>query len=114
MEELTIPIFNRAYELYKTFYSYRSTITRQDRYTIWQRGETIILDIVENILLASQLPKLDKLPILQKVSLKVNVLRVFIRLSKDIKMIDIKKYTILQELLDEIGKMLGGWIKFVK
>jgi hypothetical protein len=30
---------------------------------------------------------------------------------KDIKAIDTKKYIIIEANLDEIGRMLGGWIK---
>lgn len=111
MNDFDIPIFKKTYDLYKTFYGYRDSITKQDRYTIWQRCENIILDILENILLASQIYKAEKLPILEKVSLKLNFLRVFFRLMKEVKTIDGKKYITLQELVDEIGRMLGGWIK---
>lgn len=79
-----------------------------------QRGETTILDILESILLASQLSKAEKLPVLQNVSLKVNFLRIFVRLTKDVKAIDNKKHLWLQEMIDEIGRMLGGWIKSTK
>ena len=111
MNDFDIPIFKKTYDLYKTFYGYRDSITKQDRYTIWQRCENIILDILENILLASQIYKAEKLPTLEKVSLKLNFLRVFFRLMKEVKTIDGKKYIALQELVDEIGRMLGGWIK---
>lgn len=114
MDELDIPIFKKAYELYKTFYNLRLSVSKQDRYTIWQRCENVILDILENILLASQLRKSDKLPVLEKTSLKLNLLRVFVRLCKEIKAIDNKKYLLLQEIIDEIGRMLGGWIKSTK
>jgi hypothetical protein len=33
---------------------------------------------------------------------------------KESKTLDIKKYTLLQEILDEIGRMLGGWIRSQK
>jgi len=114
MEEFDTPIFKKTYELYKTFYSYRNTVSKQDRYTLWQRCENLILDVLESILWASQLSKTDKLPILKKASLWLNFLRVFLRLSKEVKAIDNKKYTLLQEIVDEIGRMLGGWIKSTK
>lgn len=114
MDNFDIPIFRKAYDLYKTFYSYRDSVTKQDRYTIWQRCDNIILDILENILLASQIYKADKLPVLEKASIKLNFLRVFFRLMKEVKTIDNKKYVALQELVDEIGRMLGGWIKSTK
>lgn len=66
------------------------------------------------ILAASEAQKIDKLPILKNVSVKLNLLRVFFRLAKDNKIIDTKKYMILEEMIDEIGRMLGGWIKSVR
>lgn len=114
MDELNIPIFRKSYDLYKTFHSYRDDVNRLDRYTIWQRSEGLILDVLEGILSASQLSKSQKLPILEKVSLKLNFLRVFLRLNKEIGTIDNKKYVTLQEFVDDIGNQLGGWIKSVK
>ena len=111
MQELEIPIFKKTYELYKTFYGYRASIAKQDRYTIWQRCENLVLDILEGILQASQLSRDQKLPILTNVSTKLNFLRVFLRLAKEVKAIDNKKYLTLEEIVDEIGRMLEGWIK---
>lgn len=51
---------------------------------------------------------------IRKTSRKLNLLRVFLRLLKDIKSIDLKKYSLLEESVDEIGRMLGGWIKSAK
>ena len=109
--DFDIPIFKKTYDLYQTFYTYRATISKQDRYTIWQRGENLILDILEGILLASQLPKEPKAPVLERTSAKLSLLRIFLRLSKDVKALDQKKYLTLELLVDEIGRMLGGWLR---
>jgi len=114
MDEFDIPIFKKTYELYKEFYVLRNYVSRQDRYTIWQRCENLILDILENILWASQLSRTEKLPVLEKSSLRLNFLRVFFRLCKEIKVLDNRKYVLLEENVDEIGRMLGGWIKSTK
>jgi hypothetical protein len=114
MDEFDIPIFKKSYDLYKTFYSYRTLVPKQDRYTIWQRCESSILDILEGILLVSQVQKAEKLSILEKTSTKLNLLRIFIRLMKEIKAIDNKKYTTIETMIDEIGRMLGGWIKSMR
>lgn len=114
MEELNIPIFKKTYELYKTFYACKHLIPKQERYSIWQKNENLILDILEGIFAASNLSKTDKLPVLEKTSTKLNLLKILVRLTKDIKVIDSKKYLVLEAALDEIGRMLGGWIKSVK
>jgi hypothetical protein len=114
MDNFDIPIFRKAYDLYRMFYGYRAAINKQDRYTIWQKCEGIILEIIENTLLASQKFKAEKLSVLEETSVKLNFLRVFLRLMKDVKTIDLKKYVVLEASVDEIGRMLGGWIKSSK
>ena len=114
MNNFDIPIFKKSYDLYKTLHEYRSSIPKKDRFTIFERCEATLLDIIENILLASSQNPKDKLPTLNHINLKLNLLRVFIRLIKDVKAIDNKKYVNLQSMIDEIGKMLGGWIRSTK
>lgn len=114
MNDLDIPIFKKAYDTYKEFVLLRTTIPKKDRYTIWQSCETHLLEMIECIITASQLIKSTKLPALEKASLKLNMTRVFIRLMKDTKTIDLKHYVAIQANLDEIGRMLGGWIRSTK
>jgi len=108
---LDIPIFQKAYELYKVFYEYEAHFPKKDRYTLGQRIENAILDVIEAIIIASQLSKSEKLPVLKKASVKLDLLKVLVRLAKDLKALDNKKYLILESNIQEIGKMLGGWIK---
>ena len=114
MNDFDIPIFKKAYDLYKLFHEYRKLVPKQDRFTIFERCEHLILDLIENILQASGEQKQEKMPTLQRASLKLNMLRVFVRLMKDVKAIDSKKYVALEGVVDEIGRMLGGWIKSTK
>ncbi len=114
MSELDIPIFKKSYDLYRVFYSYRLDVAKQDRYTLWQKCEDGLLFVIEYILLASQSSTKDKLPILERASVRLNLLRVFVRLMKDVKAIDDKKYLVIEQGLDEIGSQLGGWIRSTK
>jgi four helix bundle protein len=114
MDDFDIPIFKKTYDLYKVFYSYRTIISKQDRYSIWQQSEEALLNILKNILSASQMYKSEKVPALEKASVDLNLLRVFLRLMKEIKTLDNKKYVNLESSVDEIGRMLGGWIRSSK
>lgn len=51
---------------------------------------------------------------LQEIDIELDVLRTYIRLSMDLKYLPIKKYEIWSKKLNEIGKMLGGWMKYAK
>jgi hypothetical protein len=114
MTDLDIPIFKKTYDLYRLLYGYRLDIGKQDRYAIWQRGEDCALDVLEKILMASQLAKEHKLPHLEHASVQLNLLRVFVRLMKDTRVIDNRKYVTIESEVDEVGRMLGGWIRSTK
>lgn len=114
MNDFDIPIFRKTYDLYKTFYGYRAAIPKQDRYTVWQKSEELILKILEEVLTASKLYKSEKAAVLDNASINLNLLRVFLRLMKEVRTIDNKKYVTLESSVDEIGRMLGGWIRSAK
>ena len=114
MNDFDIPIFKKTYNLYKEFYGLRLAVPKQDRYTIWQRSENLMIDVLENLLLASQQAKSEKLPTLNQASLRLNVLRVFIRLMKEVKALDHRKYVTLETDIDDIGRQLGAWIRSTK
>lgn len=114
MNDLDIPILKKSYDLYKEFYKLRLTVPKQDRYTLWQKCEATLITVIEGILMASQQSKIEKLPTLEKVSIKLNFLKICVRLMKDVKAMTPKTYIITEANLDEIGKMLGGWIKSTK
>lgn len=114
MNEFDIPIFKKSYELYKEFYLYVKGFPKAEKYAIGQKCENLISEILESLLTASTLPKIEKLPHLNNASNKLNLLRVYLRLAKDIKVLDNKKYVSLEVNVDEVGKMLGGWQKAVK
>ena len=111
---LDIPIFHKIYELYKLLHGYHHRVPKSERYTLWQKCENTLITVLEGLLMASQQSKIEKLPTLEKVSVKLNFLKVCVRLMKDVKAINPKTYIIIEANLDEIGKMLGGWIKSTK
>lgn len=114
MADLDIPIFKKSYDLYRSMYGFRMDVPKQDRYVLWQRCEECMLDVLEAILTASQKSKEEKLTVLEQASVRLNLLRVFVRLVKDVKAIDNKKYMVIEAGIDEIGRMLGGWIRSTK
>lgn len=111
MNDTDIPILKKAYDLYRTFHMYRRVVPKAERFTLYERCENAILDTIEAILEAGYSKSTQKAFVLERASVKLNIVRFFIRLLKETRAIDIKKYTTLQEMVDEIGRMLGGWIR---
>ena len=106
-----VPIFHKTYQVYKNFYHYRINFPKKDHYTLGVKIENSLLDLLELLIAAGHSSKREKLPMLHEASIKLDLTKTFIRLCKDIKVIDEQKYLLLQTDLQEIGKMLGGWIK---
>jgi hypothetical protein len=111
MNEIDIPIIKKTSDFYKLFHEYRRLIPKQDRHSLYEKAERTIINILENFLEAGYTKGSGKTAVLEKASVKLNVLRFFVRLMKELKSLDNKKYVALQEMIDEIGRMLGGWIK---
>ncbi len=113
MDDLEFPIVKKMYVLYKELNDFRALVAKRDRYTIWERCEKNTLDVLELLMLAAQRHKRDKYAALEMASAKLNVLRILIRLAKDIKAIDTKRYLTLESQIDEVGRMLGGWMRSI-
>lgn len=114
MDTLEIPIFRKTYELYKEFYGRRKQFPKADRYVLGQQCEGALVDILRMLFQAGSVSKQDKAAHLDRASIELNMLRIYFRMAKDIKAVDVKTYVALEERVDEIGRMLGGWRKSVQ
>ena len=109
---LDIPIFAKLYDFYKNLSQVIASFPKTKRYTLGQRLDNLTLDTFE--LLFSIPTSDDKIKILTQTSIKVDLLKILLRLSKDSLAVKNKSYLELESSLQEIGRMLGGWIRSFK
>ena len=110
---LDIPIFHKVYDLYKLLHDYHNRIPKFQRYTLWQKCESTTLVLLEALIETNHQKGEDRLRSLYNISNKLDLLKVLIRLAKETRTIDLKQYVAIQENIQEVGKMIGGWIKSV-
>lgn len=79
------------------------------RFTFHHRIETIALDIVEDLVEARYTP--EKRVILKRANLRLEKLRVLMRLSQRLRYLSNEGYRHATKSIDETGRMLGGWMK---
>lgn len=72
------------------------------------------MELFELTIMAGTLTQERKLPVIEKGIVSLDLLKILIRLAKDIQALDNKKYLQLESSLQEIGRMLGGWRKSLK
>ncbi|MDF1594361.1 MAG: diversity-generating retroelement protein Avd [Desulfobacterales bacterium] len=83
---------------------------RSQKFVLGDRIETLMLDILGDLIDAAYSRK--KQPALSAANLKLEKLRYLIRLSKDLKLINLKGYEFAAGAVDGIGISIGGWLKF--
>lgn len=90
-------------------YQYLKLFPKKDRYTLGQKIDTLTLEIFQLVIMAGNSQKDKKLPLLENSIVSLDLLKILIRLAKDVQALDTKKYIQLEQSLLEIGRMLGGW-----
>lgn len=71
----------------------------------------LFTELIRLILLAGYARRDQKYSIVFQASATLDLLKFFLTLAWDIKMLDHKKYALLATSLSEVGKMIGGWRK---
>lgn len=86
---------------------------KAERYALGSEIKQSMYKILRLIVVANK--SKAKKPLLFEIDAELDVLRTFIRLAADpdLKYLPLKKYENWSKLLNEIGKMLGGWLKTV-
>ena len=110
---LDTPIFHKMYSLYKTLSSYHKSIPKAKRYTLWQRCENISLSLLQILVSTDNQKGEEKLQSIYKISDNVILLEVLIRLAKETKTISPEQCIEIQEIFQEIDKMIEELIKSI-
>ncbi|MDD5731432.1 MAG: diversity-generating retroelement protein Avd [Patescibacteria group bacterium] len=115
MENFHSPsIIQKVYDFYAELYLVVEKMPKKDKYALGEKLQKITLDFLELLITASNKSKDKKYPFMELASTKLEVLKITIRLSHEVKAIPTSKYHSLEERLQEIGRMLGGWINSIK
>ncbi len=73
--------------------------------------DDLFLTSIEYCFLASYSSLGDKIPLVDKAISRVDLIKLLLQISYEIKALDTKYYIKLGENIYDIGKMLGGWRK---
>ena len=102
-------IFHKTYEFIKWLHTLLNKFPKSEKYTMAQKIETSSLNFLEYIIRSNN--DFDKKKSLENAIVELEKLRIFFRLSKDLQFISFEQYGYGSNLINEIGRMLGGWHK---
>lgn len=102
----------RAKEAYQGWHNHLVNLKRIDRDTIGTKIDAMFLSILELIFRACfAYDKFEKLSLVSQAIGKTDLLKFFLQIGWEYKILNHTQYGTLILNLDEVGRMLGGWKK---
>lgn len=99
-----------AYDLALELIPAVRSFPRSQQFMLGQRIQDTVLDVLTGLVAANTARRKDER--LAGVDADVEKLRLLVRLAFDLKFIGVKRYGMLAGRIDELGRMLGGWMKW--
>lgn len=90
-------------------------LPRTEKFSIGNEYKTSLYKMLEKIMYINKMSKEDKSKVivtLNEIDALLNTQRIYLRIMKKYKWIDEKKFNVAMGLIYEIGKILGGLIKY--
>ena len=107
-----LPVYKATYDLLLAIFRFTKDFSKDYKYTV---GESIKKETTELLTLIYRANvKRDKNEVLQEARERIEVIRLFIRLMKDMQQISIKQFVQINESVENVSKQLSGWQKSIK
>ena len=110
MMDSTLPAaVTKAYDLVLWLVNHVGKFPRSHRFVLGERIETKMLTVVELLIRATY--SREKKSYLEQANVELQVLRLLIRLGKDLGFTSVKQYEHISGELLGLGQQVGGWRK---
>lgn len=106
-----LPIFVVWMEFLEWLMPTTAKFPRKLRHTFAERIETLALDVAEDLTEARYASKTEKPVLLRGINLKLEKLRVLLRLSHKLQYLSHNSYEYAARSINDAGRQLGSWIK---
>lgn len=105
----TGPALEKAYQFMLWLIPTIEKFPRSQRFLLGDRIQSAGLDVISSLVEATYTR--NRAPLLRTVNVKLETLRVLLRLATDLELLDLRRYEHAARSIDEIGRLVGGWIK---
>ena len=90
-------------------------LPRTEKFSIGTEYKTSMYQMISNVMILNKINKNERkeiISILNNIDASLNTQRIYLRIMKKERWMDEKKFNIAMEQIYEIGKILGGTIKY--
>jgi S23 ribosomal protein. len=107
-----LPVFKASYDVLLSIYALSRNMQREYRYTIGEKLKTELMDMMVNIYKANSIT--DKSSVIQQARESLVVIKLHLRILRDLKQISVKSFALLSERIESLSKQLALWHKYSK
>ena len=104
-----LPVYKATYDLLLEIFRFTKHFSKEYKYTVGESIKKETLDLITLIYRANS--KRDRINIIREAREKIEVIRLFIRLMKDLQQISIKRFVQVNIQVENVSKQLTGWQK---
>ena len=109
MKDTTPQAVQACHELLHWLIPHLGKFPRMRRFTLGERLESVLLEVLEATVESAYTR--NKQQSLQRANLRLEVARHLWRLSHEFQAISTRSYEHGAELMDDLGRQLGGWLR---
>jgi len=104
-----LPVYRASYDLLLELFRFTKEFKREYKFTLGKSMKKEMVEMIGNIYRANSSFEKRKEKILAARE-NVETIRLFLRLSKDLKIIGVEKFVSLNLKLENVSKQLAGWL----
>ncbi len=107
-----LPVYKLGYDLLIAIYDRTKLFTREYKYTLGEKLKNETLELLINIYKANKSKQATRLQYIGNARQNIEVIRLLLRVTKDLKIIGIKGHVVLNVQVEELSKQLTSWQKY--
>ena len=107
-----LPVYKTSYDLLTEIFKFTRNFSREYKYTIGESLKNETITLITNIYRANS--TYTKKQVIEKARENIEVIRLFVRLLKDLHQVNLKKFVFINEKIESVSKQLTAWKKSCK
>jgi len=104
-----LPVYKASYDLFLEVFRFTKNFNKEYKYTVGESLKKEMIALVTLIYRANS--RKNKVDILQEAREHIEVIRLLIRLMKDLQQISMKQFVNINKRVENVSKQLTGWQK---
>ena len=103
----SLPVYKASYDLLLEIFIFFKNLSREYKYTVGQDLKEEVIGLLIGIYQANRV--YEKEEIIAKTREKLVIIRLYIRILKDLREINIKKFAYINLKIENVSRQLAGW-----